>query len=232
MFERHEQAAGLVGTELKALHEMIDRMSTAFESLIERLNLANETVDGIRHDVDLDQERADQIATALSASGDEIANVVESIQKIADRTDLLAVNAAIEAARAGPAGKGFSVVAEEIGRLAAMTTEATKKIGTQLTHTRSSMDAAADNISRIFNIVGQVRSIVAEVTERVVSEKKNLDHAQVTSTQVTDHAQDVLSETTSVSGALDRTKVLAASLAAASAKIQSELERLESANKS
>ena len=127
--------------------------STAAESSKRAGSLAKEggevvaqTVIGMNRIAEVVRNAA-QTVQELGASSDQIGEIVQVIDDIADQTNLLALNAAIEAARAGEQGRGFAVVADEVRKLAERTTKATKEIGEMIKKIQGDTGGAVKSIS-------------------------------------------------------------------------------------
>ncbi|MFA7419012.1 MAG: methyl-accepting chemotaxis protein [Melioribacteraceae bacterium] len=108
--------------------------------------VVRETVTGMNRIADVVGEAA-SIVKELGNSSNQIGEIVQVIEDIADQTNLLALNAAIEAARAGEQGRGFAVVADEVRKLAERTTKATKEIATMIRQIQKNTGNAVTSIS-------------------------------------------------------------------------------------
>ena len=103
----------------------------------------------------------------LAEASDKIGNVIQLIPDIAEQTNLLALNATIEAARAGEAGKGFAVVASEVKSLANETANATDDIREQINSIQTATSQVVDGIDGVGTTMDQVKGIFASIAAAV-----------------------------------------------------------------
>jgi methyl-accepting chemotaxis protein len=108
-------------------------------------------------------DTAVQAMGRVSDSAKGIDNVIEGLDKIAFQTRVLAMNAAVEAGRAGDAGKGFAVVADLVSALALRAEEEAKRARDQLTVTQIEIVAAVDNVRQVDGALSQISASVEEV---------------------------------------------------------------------
>ncbi|MEV6601103.1 methyl-accepting chemotaxis protein [Actinoplanes sp. NPDC051346] len=138
------------------------------------------------------------VMAKLGESSMEIGNVVKVITAIAEQTNLLALNATIEAARAGEAGKGFAVVASEVKDLAQETAKATEDIGRRVAAIQSDTSGAVSAIEEISEIIARISdfqtTIASAVEEQSVTTNemsRNVAEAATAGGQVASTITDV-----------------------------------------
>ncbi|WP_404417823.1 methyl-accepting chemotaxis protein [Marinospirillum sp.] len=156
--EEIDQATATANTMKKAMDEVVDKAREQFES-------AQTSTLSIRKVVDTTAQRVQSLDSRMV----EIGDIVEMITEITNQTNLLALNAAIEAARAGEAGRGFAVVADEVRSLATRTAEAAGDIQETVTslqkETRSAVDYMEDGVKEVDIRLKEAENNTSENTE-------------------------------------------------------------------
>jgi methyl-accepting chemotaxis protein len=165
-----KEQSGLVSNASSQASHNVETVAAAAEEL-------SASVNEIRRQVQSSSEIAARAAgeaqstnqrmNGLSESASRIGEVVTLIQAIAEQTNLLALNATIEAARAGEAGKGFAVVASEVKELATQTSKATEEISSQITAIQDETGHAASAISSVTEIINNMNEIASSIASSV-----------------------------------------------------------------
>ncbi len=162
---------------------------------------------------------ADTTISTLASSADQIGQIVELIQTIAQRTNLLALNASIEAARGGEAGRGFAVVASEVKELAMQTSRATDEVAEQIKAMQDSTGASVSALraiaSQVMDLESTATAIATAVDQQSIAGQdlaRNIDLAARGTDQVAINIKDVRALSLSTGAAANQVRTSAGDL--------------------
>jgi len=155
---------------------MIAQSKETAESSTDGMDILNNIVNSMDKLFTLMSE-ANSMMNSLVDRSNEISSVIMLIKDIAEQTNLLALNAAIEAARAGEQGRGFAVVASEVGKLAEKTQKATKEIAIVVQTMQQEISDTQRGTEEIGEIVGVTKGHVDSFSEKLDMFQKNAARA-------------------------------------------------------
>lgn len=162
--------------------------------------------------VDQGMKTTHQTIAKLEGQNKEIASIVETITSISSKTNLLALNAAIEAARAGEYGKGFSVVAEEIGKLAFQSSDSAKKITSIVVNIQAQIKSVFDDVQKGSSSVGSIHgySIESEKTFHYIKSNiekllKGIENIELVASGLKNESKVISEQISDISARLEET---------------------------
>ncbi len=214
----------------------VNMVASAVEDMIGTISAnANKTdkAAGVTANAVKKAQGASQKVDMLGDAATQINRVTETITEIAEQTNLLALNATIEAARAGEAGKGFAVVADEIKGLARQAADASIEIRQKVEAIHSSTDETVLEIHEISEVIHEVSRIVASISTDMEEQAgvasdigNNVSQAAVGLAEVNENVSQSSAMSREISDDINEVSVIVTSMAGDSSRVSEKSEEL------
>ena len=208
-----DTSVGILADNIETLNQISQKElegKKSLESAVDQIEISFTDLERVFENLNLVKERFGEVneqGSELSKKVTDITAIVGTVESIAEQTNLLALNASIEAARAGEMGRGFSVVAEEIRKLAEDSKEAVGTINNNLKQFTQGVDFMVKQVNDQFIELDNGTKTMASVTEE---SKSSAARIKVVSESISDISKQLSDETDKINHVFENMHTLAA----------------------
>ncbi|MBF0399900.1 MAG: hypothetical protein HQL90_03960 [Magnetococcales bacterium] len=178
--EQVRDASQRTGSSMEMVAGSVEELTTSINEVRSRCESASQEADEAKRNA----QDTFGVMQKLGVSAQEIGKVVEVISNIAEQTNILALNASIEAAGAGEAGKGFAVVANEVKELARQTSEATRMISEKISQIQETTEVAGSATQQMGEIIKRLSGANGEILQAVDEQSRTVSSISHSMTEV------------------------------------------------
>ena len=207
--EEIAQGASTIAEDIQSQSESVEEIHSMIEGTVKECNVMDEAsnntslvinegteiVKKLTEESDIVTRNTEEVSNLMKELQDEcneIATITSVIEGIASQTNLLALNASIEAARAGEMGKGFSVVANEVGNLAGQCSDATKSISNIIANLQKKANMSTDVVGKL-SVSNSVQNELVNRTESIFNKiDKDVERIILGNEKVKERIEDIL----------------------------------------
>lgn len=218
------QTSDLAAEKARAVAEIAERSIASSESTREAITQGIEAMRSIREEV----EGIARNILDLSQKNIQIGEIVQTVNAIAEQSNLLAVNASIEAAKAGEQGKGFSVVASEVKALAGQSKDATNQIRAILSEVQKSSNAAVMVTEQGVKRVEEGSSLIEELGEAIAESSQVIEESADAAKQISMTANQQLAGLKQIEDAIKGMELATKSNASSFQQLERAAEQVKS----
>lgn len=213
LIEKDQQHVKVLNHSTGEVDELRNQGFELIKDLVEKTQTNNDAIKVIN-----------EVIINTNQSAQKIENASQMIRSIAEQTNLLALNAAIEAARAGEAGKGFAVVADEIRKLAEDSNRFTKEIASVIGELTDKTKLAVDTMEQVDKITSSQTQSVAMTRDKFEGIAKAIEKMQALIERITLSGQEMENKKHEVIGSIENLSAIAEQTAASTQEVSASVE--------